>query len=416
MLFGKREGRAPDPRSRRRGTSFRPRAVRLEDRQLLAAIDLLNIANAPYGVQMLGQQSPGAAGFSVADVGDVNGDGFDDFVIGAPTLNRQSITFPQLGTTNNSQTYLIFGSNAVNSTTVQDFLNLSADNRIGDLATLGNANQTNPITGAVGFPFNGLTFQIPSVASAQLGASVAAAGDVNGDGFADFLIGAPGASNPNNPLITGSGRAFLIYGGPTLASRATKTVDLANIPTDLNVITFFTTQVNYLAGRGVAGVGNFLGDGGPDIAVGAPGATLNGLNQSGAVFVIPGTFLKPARTQAVSLQSVGQSGGTPGVVFTGERSGQGAGFSVAGPGDVDGASPGQPAAADLLIGAPDTVTGLPGSANGPGSAYLIYGGSSLLNAAAVVNNFSSITLDRINAPGATGVVAAPSSSARPTVT
>ena len=102
----------------------------------------------------------------------------------------------------------------------------------------------------------------------------------------------------------------------------------------------------------MAGIGDFLPDGIPDIAIGAPGATLNGLSRSGAVFVVPGSFLRPARTQAVDLGTVGQTGGAPGIVFTGERSGQGAGFSVAGAGNVDGSVPGQAASADLLIGAP----------------------------------------------------------------
>ena len=96
MHCGKREGRA---RTRGRDDArqaFRPGPTPGGSR-LLTAIDLLNVATAPYGVEMLGQQSPGAAGFSVADVGDVNGDGFHDFLIGAPTLNRQSTAFPEPG-------------------------------------------------------------------------------------------------------------------------------------------------------------------------------------------------------------------------------------------------------------------------------------------------------------------------------
>src|SRR4051812_39866783 len=92
MLFGNRGPRSSA--ARRRG-EYQPRLQPLEERFLLA-IDLggvappglPNIAQSPpgpYGVDLGGLQTNGAAGFSVNDVGDVNGDKFDDFIIGAPT-------------------------------------------------------------------------------------------------------------------------------------------------------------------------------------------------------------------------------------------------------------------------------------------------------------------------------------------
>ena len=401
MRFGNREGRA---RGERRGSPARglsPRVSHLEARELMAVIDLINVATppGPYGVQLVGPQPSAGTGYSSAQLGDVNGDGFDDFLIGAPTINSSIANFPTLGTGSGSAVYLVFGSQSVFNLQSIDFLSLAPNDRAGDLDVLGNANQTNPLTNQQGFLYNGVTFNLPGFQNAQVGASVSAAGDVNGDGLADFLIGAPGASDPANPLNTRSGQAFLVYGSPNLASRNSKLVDLGNASTfaDLSVITFAGSQINGQVGRGVAGIGDFIPDGINDVAIGAPGATVNGIAQSGAVFVVSGTFLRPARTQVINVYTVGQPNGPTGVVFSGENAGQGAGFSVAGAGDVDGVVGGV-SAGDLLIGAPATTTGLPNSANGPGRAYLVYGSNTLLTAATGVGGSNTITLNRIGDP------------------
>ena len=69
-------------------------------------------------------------GFSVAAVGDVNGDGFNDFVVGAPTITRSG-TGPVVGTGSGAQAFLIFGSRD-SASQIQDFLNLTPQQRIGD--------------------------------------------------------------------------------------------------------------------------------------------------------------------------------------------------------------------------------------------------------------------------------------------
>ena len=101
-------------------------------------------------------------GCSVASVGDVNSDGYDDIVIGA---------FRYPGGASYGQAYLFFGGPAIDE---------EAD----------------------------LVLSPPSGGTGQFGFSVASAGDFNGDGYADIIVGARGA--------VASGKAFIYYGGPSL--------------------------------------------------------------------------------------------------------------------------------------------------------------------------------------------------------
>ena len=392
MWFGKHD---PLARQSRRHGAFRPKGERLERRELMA-IDLVNIAGSsvagtagPYGVLESGLNTGGGVGFSVSDVGDVNGDGYDDFVVGAPTIVANG-TGPALGGGGNSTAYLVFGSAQVNAATL-DWRNLTPQQRIGDLSQLGQQLQTNPTNGAPGFLYNGLIFSASQNPNSGLGASVAAVGDVNGDGFADFLIGAPGANSDTN-TNTGSGRAYLVYGGAALSARQTKTVDLDN-PTansDINILTFVNNAPSAASGRAVGSAGDVLTDGLGEIAIGAPNASVNGLPQSGAVYTISGTYLRPARTATVPLQNVGQGGAAnvPGVVFTGAAANDHAGFSVSPAGNFAGATIGNLAQSDFLIGSPQFNVG-------PGRASLIYGSTALIGQGVVTNAFSSIQLNRL---------------------
>ena len=392
MRIGHSEEQSPSTR-RRRG--FRPVGERLEGRRLLA-IDLTNIAGGttntqpgPYGVLESGLVSNGGAGFSVAVVGDTNGDGFNDFVIGQPSviLNTDG---PAFGNGGNARAYLVFGSEQVQAQTF-DYLNLVPQQRIGDIGALGQAIQTNPINGAPGFAFDGLTFTASQNSTSALGGSVAGVGDVNGDGFADFMIGAPGANDSANGL-TAAGRAYLVYGGPNL-NRQNKLVDFDN-PTansDLNIITFVNNTPNAATGRTVASAGDILPDGLPDIAIGAPNASINGLPSSGAVYVVSGAVLRPARTQTIGLQFTNQGGASnvPGVVFTGGTAGDSAGFAVASAGNFSGAT-GQ-ASSTLVIGSPQFNVG-------PGQATVVYADGNLAGQSTVVANFNSIVLNRVGSP------------------
>jgi len=373
------------------------------------------IATKPYGMDFGGtatstgvnpHPNTNGAGWSVNDVGDVIGDGYDSFLVGAPTLSGNNPA--SLGNKTGSTVYLIFGSHTVGQTAITDWLATpttiptpaapyAAKDRVGDLSQLGAASQTNPInpSGAVGGtplanPFNGITFYSGSNPNASLGASVSSV-KLN-SGQQAIIIGAPGAFD-STATVPGTGRVYVVWGNFLANAGTTINLDAA-APTGLNIVVFDSTIAGYALGRSVAGGFNILGDGSSDIILGAPSASVDGVGNAGAVYLIPTSAL--VAPNIIDVNTVGQT--YPGVIFAGANSGDQAGFSVADAGDVNAAGGGR--IDDLLIGAPQA-----GSA--AGAAYLVYGGSGLAGQATVAGNpaVSFISLARVGAPGsATGVV------------
>ena len=115
------------------------------------------------------------------------------------------------------------------------------------------------------------------------GASVAGAGDVNGDGRPDVIVGAHGASN-NGRL--GSGSAYVVFG-----RSSTTTIDLSAL--GLSGFRIDGAAETDAAGQAIAGGADVNGDGRPDVIVGAPAASNNGRDGSGSAYVVYG-FGTPA--------------------------------------------------------------------------------------------------------------------------
>jgi hypothetical protein len=173
----------------------------------------------------------------------------------------------------------------------------------------------------------------------QFGRSLAGAGDVNGDGRADFVVGAPLATNKGDF----SGSAYVVFGTQPAARRIVQASDLGANGFRID------GAAGDRAGREVAGVGDMNGDGKADVAVAAPVADNNGRDKSGSVYVVFGR----ASTAVVDLPSLGATG----FRIDGASAGSLFPVSLAAAGDVNG------------DGKPDLI------ASDLKTAYVIFGGN-----------------------------------------
>ena len=118
----------------------------VDDQHAAYPITIKSVINGTADARIESNQADAQLGYSVAGAGDVNGDGFADVIVGAQQYD--------LGQLNEGAAFIYFGSAGA--------FNVTADAQL-------ESNQE----------------------GAQLGTSVAGGGDVNGDGFADVLVGAP---------------------------------------------------------------------------------------------------------------------------------------------------------------------------------------------------------------------------------
>ncbi len=274
-----------------------------------AEVHLADVAMSIGGFPLEGDGVNERAGHAVAGAGDVNGDGLGDLVVGAP----EGGPIPGGG-----RTYVVFGKLDANP------------------VLLGQV-----FMGVGGFAIQGAGFDDES------GTSVAGAGDVNGDGRADVLVGARLA---NAGGLSNSGRCYVVFG-----KTSTSLVTLSTLGSGGFYIDGETASDE--ACTAVAGLGDMNGDGLADVAVGAPYAE-GPLVLQGRTYVVFGK----ASSAAVLLTNV--VAGMGGFALEGEAQGDFLGQAAAGPGDLDGDG-----FADLVLGAPNVD--IPGPFAGRG--YVVFG-------------------------------------------
>jgi hypothetical protein len=229
------------------------------------------------------------SGRSVAGAGDINGDGLDDVIIGARVADPN-------GTNAAGESYIVFGR----STGFPAAL---------DLADLDGGN---------GFVVNGIDVDDFS------GYSVAGAGDINGDGLDDVIIGASFA-DPNATYR--AGESYIVFGQSTEFPAALELADLVGN----NGFVVYGIEAYDRSGVGVAGAGDINGDGVDDVIIGAEGADPNGTDYAGESYIVFGRSTGfPAALDPVDLD------GSNGFVVNGIDAGDYSGASVAGAGDING--------------------------------------------------------------------------------
>jgi len=298
-----------------------------------ASIDLNSLSGAD-GFTIEGLQEAGSLGSGFASIGDVNGDGITDLGIGAPFADAPG----RESTDNSGFGYVVFGRSDGFATAP-------------DLAALDGSNGFVIATGLEGD---------------QLGRKVTGIGDINDDGFDDFLIGAPGADDSG----TNAGNAYVVYGTD---QGFAATLD----PNTLNGVNGFV--ISGLGDADLLGslppaVGDLNNDGIDDLILASELVDGGGTNR-GSVYVVYGSSAGfGASFDLASLD------GTNGFVITGEADNDRLGTAIASGADVTGDG-----IDDLVISAPLR------SSNGQfsGSVYVFAGGQSVAGGVKSIAGFSS---------------------------
>ncbi|MDB5472471.1 MAG: Ca2+-binding protein toxin-related [Caulobacter sp.] len=327
--------RAADPNGSYSGASY---VVFGKDTALggaFAANLNLSALNGTNGFRISGVAADNNSGWSVASAGDVNGDGIDDLIIGAFGADPNG--------SYSGASYVVFGKDTALGGAFAANLDLSA------------------LNGTDGFRISG------AAAGDNSGGSVASAGDVNGDGIDDLIVGARRA-DPNG---YGSGASYVVFGKDTaLGGAFAANLDLSALNgTDGFRISGVAVDDN--SGWSVASAGDVNGDGIDDLIVGAYRANPNGINSSGASYVVFGKDTALGGAFAANLE-LSALNGTDGFRISGVAADDQSGVSVASAGDVNGDGIG-----DLIVGARRA------DPNGDysGASYVVFGKDTALGGA-----------------------------------
>ena len=293
-----------------------------------------------------GEAASDGLGTSVSTAGDVNGDGFNDIIVGAPYNNA--------GGSAAGRSYIYFGGTILNNTADVVLTGKVASESFGySVSTAGDVNgdgYSDVIVGAYGnntlgdytgrvyVYFGGINvdtvadvIMTGAASGDQFGFSVSSAGDVNGDGYSDVIVGA----NFNDSAGATSGRAYIYLGGSIMNN----IVDVT--------MTGAASGDNF--GISVSTAGDLNGDGYGDIIVGAFLNDAGGTSAGRAYVYFGGSVMNNIAD----------------LTFTGAAAGDQFGQSVSSAGDVNGDGYN-----DVISGAPDNDAG----GSGAGRSYIFYGG------------------------------------------
>ena len=261
--------------------------------------------------------------YSLSCAGDVNGDGYSDVIVGV--LNEDA-AYVYLGS--------LTGLSNIAASTLKGYVVAGAGDLNGDgYSDVMASRFDNSTNKNVVYVYSGSSVGISNLSANTLSTSannsyynntLASAGDVNGDGYSDLLIGSTGVSS-------NTGEVYVFLGACATVS-ATPTMTLAGKATDSEF------------GHSLGTAGDVNGDGYSDVIIGAYRIA----SYTGAAYIYPGSPTGLSTTPLVTLAGTEQS------KF---------GISVASAGDVNG------------DGYSDVIIGASGISSGKGAAYLFLGSS-----------------------------------------
>jgi Ca2+-binding RTX toxin-like protein len=378
---------------------------------------------AARGFVINGAAANDLSGYSVSGIGDIDGNGVDDILVGALQADPGGRTNAgtsyvilgraggyaspvDLGALNGTNGFAIRGVAAVDysGTSVKGIGDVNGDGRadfvIGapwaDSAGGANAGAAYVVFGrAGGFGAAGLDlsslngtngFVIRGQAGGDgLGFAVSAAGDLNNDGRADLVVGAREADPGGD---ASAGKTYVIFGKSTAFSA---TLDVASL-NGTNGFTLNGVDAGDLSGRAM-GSGDFNNDGIDDLIIGASQGDPGGRANAGEAYVL---FGRNGGGFGANVD-LGALNGTNGFIINGIDAGDMAGWSVSSAGDLnaDGIE-------DIAIGA---LYGDPSGRSNAGEVYVLYGRNGGFGASlnlSAVNVATGFTISGAAASGLAG--------------
>jgi FG-GAP repeat len=276
-------------------------------------------------------------GTSVSNAGDVNGDGYSDIIFSAPdyNTNHTGFVFGFYGSANGFS----LGPNWITSNYVPYSEYGTSVSTAGDVngdgysdVLVGAYNDTTVLNGHTGKVYlylgsaSGLSATPDWVAnggqdSCYFGYSVSTAGDINGDGYSDVIIGAM----KYDDTYTDEGKIFVYYGSAS------------GLPSTAG-FTFHPNIANKYFGRSVSSAGDFNGDGFGDVVIGGSKYVTNGSDNNGSFYAMQGTINGLLNGYVLNVNGVNEDATL--------------GWSVSCAGDINGDG-----YSDIIIGTPKYSNG-----------------------------------------------------------
>ena len=347
----------------------------------VGAVQLVDVLNGLGGFVLEGE--PQSQAGAVAGGGDVNGDGLDDIIVGArlagSAAGRSYVVFGKSGDTGPvlladlfdghggytidgeiayDEAATVSGAGDVNGDGLDDILigaplsNATAWRAGRGYVVFGKEDTSRVALSAVASGTGGFVVNAEEQADAGTGISVGAARDVNGDGLDDVALTAFGIGWGPNSLP--GGRTYVVFG-----KASTQALDLSAIVAGTAgfAVNGVPAEIGALSIGSARGGGDVNGDGLGDIIVGAQAYDLAGTGY--------GAYVVFGKTDTASVELADLQLGARGIVLEGEG-GSLAASSASIEGDVNGDG-----MSDILVGDPSRDGGL-------GGVYVVFGFSPVL--------------------------------------